>query len=114
MRLLNVYTLELEDFTGRFIPNYCILSHRWGEDEVSYKDYRKGSKKYGAGYHKIVDFCAFVKRRFAQFYLGLVSGETRYKLIQEKRPDEGTAFVEWAWIDTCKFQETDFPCMSGS
>jgi hypothetical protein len=48
MRLLNVHTLEVEDSTGRIVPNYCILSHRRGEDEVSCQEYRKGFEKDGA------------------------------------------------------------------
>ncbi|KAK4556715.1 hypothetical protein LTR86_006286 [Recurvomyces mirabilis] len=39
MRLLNTTTGELKDFTNA--PPYAILSHRWGDDEISYDDYCK-------------------------------------------------------------------------
>ncbi|KAF2009888.1 HET-domain-containing protein [Aaosphaeria arxii CBS 175.79] len=39
MRLLNVDTLEFEFFTDiRRIPDYVILSHTWGSEEVSYQE----------------------------------------------------------------------------
>lgn len=37
MRLLNTRTFELEDF-GVQSPPYTILSHTWGEEEVTFQD----------------------------------------------------------------------------
>lgn len=74
MRLLNVHTLELEEFTNEDkTPPYAILSHRWEQDEVSFKDWRKKRITSGQGYDKIVRCCRFTK---AQGY-------------------------SWCWIDTC-------------
>ncbi|KAF4636356.1 hypothetical protein G7Y89_g1720 [Cudoniella acicularis] len=42
MRLLDVSTLEFADFVGDKIPPYTILSHRWGDSEVSFRDMREG------------------------------------------------------------------------
>lgn len=59
MRLINVKTHQLEEFFGDKIPAYCILSHTWGEEEVTYSDLagtaKPGSKPYTkkAGYQKI-------------------------------------------------------------
>lgn len=46
MRLINVQTLELEEF-GRFdmVPEYAILSHMWSEPEVLFKDYQAAYKR---------------------------------------------------------------------
>jgi hypothetical protein len=101
MRLLNVHTLQLEDFTERYLPRYSILSHRWGDDEVSHKEFRKGSNKTSAGYRKIVDFCALVKRSLVHIPR---KNEPRrglrdYSLLL-KDP------VDWVWIDTCKGAHT--------
>lgn len=41
MRLLNIYTLDFKEFDERPLDTYFILSHRWGEEEVTYKDVRK-------------------------------------------------------------------------
>lgn len=48
MRLVNTATLALHDFIDiNKAPAFAILSHRWGDDEVSYKDYQKGRNKEG-------------------------------------------------------------------
>jgi hypothetical protein len=42
MRLLNVQTLDFEEFVGEVgdgIPLYALLSHTWGAEEVSYRDH---------------------------------------------------------------------------
>jgi hypothetical protein len=38
MRLLNTSTGFFEEFIGANIPAYAILSHTWGDEEVSFKD----------------------------------------------------------------------------
>ncbi|KAI1618609.1 heterokaryon incompatibility protein-domain-containing protein [Exophiala viscosa] len=38
MRLINVRTMQLEEFSSGQIPKYAILSHRWGAEEVSLQD----------------------------------------------------------------------------
>lgn len=39
MRLLNTATLEIEDFVGSDVPEYAILSHTWGDQEVSLQEW---------------------------------------------------------------------------
>ena len=89
MRLLNVHSLQLQEFTDGNIPEYCILSHRWGEDEVSFKEFRKHSKCDGEGYRKIYGFCEFVKRM-----------PVHWEQFPEMIFD--TTNMDWVWIDTCK------------
>ncbi len=63
MRLLSFNDsgrLVLTDFTGRTVPPYAILSHRWGESEVAFEDLAvegKETYKRKQGYRKI-QFCA--------------------------------------------------------
>ncbi|PVH70497.1 hypothetical protein DL98DRAFT_521568, partial [Cadophora sp. DSE1049] len=46
--------LSLTEFFESAIPNYAILSHRWGTDEVTFKDLTDGtSKSKAGGYSKI-------------------------------------------------------------
>ena len=79
MRLINVHTLELKEFTGT-IPGYAILSHRWTDDEVSYRDFRKRKWSEGSvGMEKIRRFCDGVK-----------SGAFTF----------GKVPIDWAWVDT--------------
>ncbi|KAK3646350.1 hypothetical protein LTR56_003110 [Elasticomyces elasticus] len=63
MRLINTHTLQLEDFFAQpKKPEYVILSHRWGADEVNYKDYIKDRyKPTQAGYQKIVGCCELAR-----------------------------------------------------
>ena len=58
MRLINVATLELEEFLGA-VPPYAILSHTWGYEEVTFQDWQQNfetasSKK---GFTKICLAC---------------------------------------------------------
>jgi Heterokaryon incompatibility protein (HET) len=39
MRLLNARTKKLEEFFDKNIPKYAILSHTWGDDEVTFRDF---------------------------------------------------------------------------
>ncbi|KAJ3469150.1 hypothetical protein MRS44_003215 [Fusarium solani] len=76
MRLLNALTHELHEFNDeKKRSRYCILSHRWGIDEVLYKDLLDPSTKptAKAGWPKVAGACNLA------MHLG----------------------YEWIWIDTC-------------
>jgi hypothetical protein len=75
MRLLNSKALELTEFLGGQPPKFAILSHRWGEEEVSFQEIqtptpRKTPKK---GYYKI-------------------------KHCAERALSDN---LQWIWVDTC-------------
>jgi len=60
MRLLERTAVGEIRLTGEFVsppPQYAILSHTWGIDEVSFKDMKDGTGKNKLGYIKI-QFCA--------------------------------------------------------
>lgn len=76
MRLIHTGRLEIEEFFGSDIPQYAILSHCWGDNEVTYEDFLKGRKRKTAGYRKIKD-CCWLARQY------------------------GPNGLDWAWIDTC-------------
>jgi hypothetical protein len=46
-----------EDLIGNTFPKYAILSHTWGDEEVTFKDMVEGTGKGKTGYGKI-KFCA--------------------------------------------------------
>jgi hypothetical protein len=59
MRLINAKTLSLREFYGIDIPPYAILSHTWGDEEVTFKDWEdlaRARKK--AGFAKIQGACS--------------------------------------------------------
>lgn len=90
MRLVNIHTLELKNFTRP--PPYFILSHRWSNDEISYKEFLKKRNTASNGYAKVVGMCKFVKH--------LPEAKYSYNTIKGSwEPLERE--VEWVWVDTC-------------
>jgi len=73
MWLLNTESLQLKEFYDSQVPPYAILSHRWGDNEVSFQEFQAGSKKNSEGHEKIANCCS-------------LAGKRR---------------LDWAWIDTC-------------
>jgi Heterokaryon incompatibility protein (HET) len=73
MRLLNSLTEETTVFiSDEAIPPYAILSHTWGEEEVSLQDLPNSKAKLKAGYRKI-----------------------RYACDQARKDG-----IAWVWVDT--------------
>ncbi|KAH8650290.1 heterokaryon incompatibility protein-domain-containing protein [Tricladium varicosporioides] len=78
MRLLHAKERVLREFPSDSIPRYAILSHTWGEQEISLQDIKAGNAKELRGYEKVKMTCSFAwKRGF-----------------------------EYVWIDTCCIDKT--------
>jgi hypothetical protein len=64
MRLLNAKDLTLTSFNDeRNVPEYAILSHTWGDDEVTFKDLAELTREQlfqKRAYEKVVRCCAKV------------------------------------------------------
>ncbi|KAK7214074.1 hypothetical protein V2G26_021252 [Clonostachys chloroleuca] len=73
MRLLDVKSRELHEFLGSQVPNYAILSHTWGDDEVLFNDIQRGTAEKRRSYDKVINCC-------------------------RKASEDG---LQWVWIDTC-------------
>ncbi len=74
MRLINTHTGHFEEFIGKKIPRYAVLSHTWGKDEVSFHD--KASDPdfvHKEGFQKIAATCKLA----------------------------AAAEISYAWVDTC-------------
>ena len=93
MRLIDTSTLELKEFV-KDIPSYAILSHRWTDDEISYKDFLKGRRIGSVGYKKVIRFCDFVRQRTDSKVEDAIS-TSRERILAWEQP------VQWAWVDTC-------------
>lgn len=82
MWLLNTSTLKIKNFTDAEVPQYAILSHRWGQDEVVLHEVKEGILRKEEcnrpGLKKARSFCSKAK---ADGY-------------------------EFAWIDTCCIDKT--------
>ncbi|KAI9148972.1 Vegetative incompatibility protein HET-E-1 [Paramyrothecium foliicola] len=64
MWLLNAKTHRLEDFTDSAVPQYAILSHTWGQNEVTFQDLQgfrsrinDPAQNFDTGHSKIVNTC---------------------------------------------------------
>ncbi|KAK4495401.1 hypothetical protein PRZ48_013732 [Zasmidium cellare] len=53
MRLIDTHTGELKEYTGSQIPPYVALSHRWTDDEITFKDYIKHRRTESLGHKKV-------------------------------------------------------------
>ncbi|THV00334.1 hypothetical protein K435DRAFT_818340 [Dendrothele bispora CBS 962.96] len=51
MRLINTMTLQVVEFLGIDVPPYAILSHTWGDEEVTFP-----------GFIKILKSCELARR----------------------------------------------------
>lgn len=78
MRLLHTETLELHEFIQDEVPLYAILSHTWGEGEISFQDMYSGEVDQKAGYDKLQRCCK----------VAAADG------------------LEYVWIDTCCIDKT--------
>jgi hypothetical protein len=76
MRLLRIRSnggITLEEFHGDRIPHYAILSHTWGEEEVTFQEFSLPAARQKQGWKKIEYCCAQAAK-------------------------DG---LEYAWVDTC-------------
>ncbi|TGJ86423.1 hypothetical protein E0Z10_g2393 [Xylaria hypoxylon] len=90
MWLLNANTQELRTFYGE-VPEYAILSHTWGEDEITLQDLQKingnipttnnevNRLRNSEGFTKITECC------------------------KQALKDE----LQWVWVDTCCIDKTN-------
>ena len=78
MRLLNTTELKLKEFGSSKIPLYAILSHTWGENEITFRDIEGADAEKKGGYEKIRNTCS----------LAAASG------------------FDYVWIDTCSIDKT--------
>ncbi|KAF5533252.1 heterokaryon incompatibility protein het-E-1 [Fusarium mexicanum] len=73
MRLINTTTLELQEFFNENTPPYAILSHAWGDQEVTFQDWQNRQQvTWKRGYSKILKACN--------------------KAVKHK--------LDWLWVDT--------------
>ena len=68
MYLINTSTLKMHLFADPDrVPEYAILSHCWGRNEVSFKEFINNRNRDSSGYKKITECCAFAKNRGREF-----------------------------------------------
>ena len=60
MRLINTSTIELEE-PHETPQRYAILSHTWGNEEVSLQDFQNGRGARKKGLAKIIETCRLAR-----------------------------------------------------
>ena len=78
MRLLHTATLRLKDVVDNRIPRYAILSHTWGEKEITFRDMQLDVAEKMVGYEKVKNTCSVA----------------------------AACGFEYVWIDTCCIDKT--------
>ncbi|KAL8659877.1 MAG: hypothetical protein Q9202_006922 [Teloschistes flavicans] len=78
MHLIDTSTLTIHEFNEVNIPAYAILSHTWGEEEISFQNFEKPSSRTLTGYIKITRCCEIAR-------------------------SDGWQYV---WVDTCCIDKT--------
>ncbi len=58
MRLLNTGKLEIKQFGDNEVQSYAILSHTWGNEEVTFQDMVGGHSTGKEGYEKVKNSCS--------------------------------------------------------
>ncbi|CAI6331444.1 unnamed protein product [Periconia digitata] len=110
MRLLNSATLEFEIFNEESLPEYLILSHTWGSEEVSFQDMR-----YLQRLKTLPE--AMQQDAIVMFSLGLATGTSRvskqdiestagYRKVVSTAKAAQDKDYKYFWIDTCCIDKT--------
>jgi hypothetical protein len=84
MRLINTATLLLHDFPLGEVPPYAILSHTWGDGEVSFQDMSSLDRLLKRGYEKITRTCGTIREHHntpphATQHSGMPTGTARHR-----------------------------------
>jgi hypothetical protein len=90
MRLINTKTGYLEEFIGDDIPEYAILSHTWGKEEISLQELQRVMDPEMANDRKTW----LVKEK---------KGFIKVLTFVELAASEG---IPYAWADTCCIDKT--------
>ena len=133
MRLINIETLDLEEFIGE-PPPYAILSHTWGQEEVSFQEYNWlreqqkeleedpeirdeiGPRRFArlerkmksiqekAGFRKILG-CVNLVIEDLKFRLEFRSTRTESASSEDSGYEESND-IKYLWVDTCCIDKT--------
>src|SRR5690348_8811033 len=97
MRLLHTKTLLLHEFVDSDLPKYAILSHTWGNEEISFQEWRMSG---GEGQDALSIMYRHLPAPFEQAARVIKSkaGYNKIKNFCDLCHQHG---YTWAWVDTC-------------
>ncbi|KAF4931234.1 Vegetative incompatibility protein HET-E-1 [Colletotrichum viniferum] len=107
MRLINVNTLELEEFFDENIPEYAILSHTWGREEVSFQDlcWLHDYEKNRMTYASLETMISQIGQNMADKATKIRQRAGFDKIVQSARIAERRR-LRYVWVDTCCIDKT--------
>ena len=94
MHLLDVRTRKLKRFGDGNVPPYAILSHTWGDDEISYQEIERA----GLDAKKIVRDQAVVEHNGA---VKEKAGQEKVRKGKKSLQDRCYSRTRLHWIDAC-------------
>ncbi|KAK1759837.1 heterokaryon incompatibility protein-domain-containing protein [Echria macrotheca] len=113
MRLINTWSLKLEQFFGDYIPAYAILSHTWGADEVSLQEWLVDHSTIAAkqGCIKIIRACELA-RSHGHIYLWVDTNCIDKTSSAELSEAINSMFRWYRSADVCYAYLADLPDLS--
>src|ERR1700750_3117471 len=73
MRLINARTHKVQNFLESDIPQYAILSHTWGKEEMTFQDVHSCHESSKKGYEKVKQACRLaLKHELAHLWVDTV------------------------------------------
>lgn len=98
MRLIDSKSLEIHEFGSSDVPEYAILSHRWGKDEVTLQQMQNWTQ-------------GKAKRRGDMIDISSLQGFQKIQQCCSRVIKDGLKYV---WIDTCCIDKTSSSELSES
>ena len=98
MRLLHTKRLEFGEFWDSSVPEYAILSHRWGTDEISYLELQYLINEANQNSNLVSPALYFLKPKNK-------AGNGLAKIRRARRTARKAGF-DWIWIDTCNIDKS--------
>ena len=103
MRLIKTTALQLEEFFHGNIPRYAILSHTWGNEEVTFHEMRVSAHADLAkkrGFEKISQFYDQSLRMRVSAHADLAK-KKGFEKISQFCDQSLRIGIGYAWVDTC-------------
>ncbi|KAK1757052.1 heterokaryon incompatibility protein-domain-containing protein [Echria macrotheca] len=96
MRLIHADTFEMKEFIGSGTPPYAILSHTWGDDEVSFHAMQSTWDKAAQAPSELATQEVWDNAMKTKGFMKIVNSCKQARL-------DG---IEWVWVDTCCIDKT--------
>ncbi|KAE9582617.1 Vegetative incompatibility protein HET-E-1 [Colletotrichum fructicola] len=98
MRLLDARTLRVVEFNNDAIPPYAILSHTWGEEEITYQDLNPQLDQI---YSQIKTMGSLLKAKNGYQFSSQVKTKKGFLKVEQAAKRALSDRYDHIWIDTC-------------